>query len=81
MEEGKAWFATPLLPNHGPVTTEIVENGIKYTVDVENGQKTVSFFSVLIEKPTFVTSKCLWNQYFELTRQFTDVNKGAESKS
>ena len=38
-------------------------------------------FCVLIEKPTFVTSKCLWNQYFELTRQFTDVNKGAESKS
>lgn len=48
---------------------------------VKNGAKTVSFFSVLIEKPTFVTSKCLWNQYFELTRQFTDVNKGAESKS
>ena len=43
MEEGKAWFATPLLPNHGPVTTEIVENGIKYTVDVENGQKTGFF--------------------------------------
>lgn len=43
MEEGKAWFATPLLPNHGPVITEIVENGIKYTVDVENGQKTGFF--------------------------------------
>ena len=43
MEEGKAWFATPLLPDHGPVTTEIVENGIKYTVDVENGQKTGFF--------------------------------------
>lgn len=43
MEEGKAWFATPLLPNHSPVTTEIVENGIKYTVDVENGQKTGFF--------------------------------------
>ncbi len=43
MEEGKAWFATPLLPEHGPVTTEIVENGIKYTVDVENGQKTGFF--------------------------------------
>ena len=43
MEEGKAWFATTLLPNHGPVTTEIVENGIKYTVDVENGQKTGFF--------------------------------------
>ena len=43
MQEGKAWFATPLLPNHGDVTTEIVENGIKYTVDVENGQKTGFF--------------------------------------
>lgn len=48
---------------------------------VKNGAKTVSFLSVLIEKPTFVTSKCLWNQYFELTRQLTNVNKGAESKS
>ena len=43
MEEGKDWFATPLLPEHGDVTTEIVENGIKYTVDVENGQKTGFF--------------------------------------
>jgi len=43
MEEGKSWFATPLLPEHGPVTTEIIENGIKYTVDVENGQKTGFF--------------------------------------
>ena len=43
MQEGKAWFETPLLPNHGDATTEIVENGIKYTVDVENGQKTVFF--------------------------------------
>ena len=43
MTEGKAWFETPLLPNHGEVTTEIIENGIKYTVDVENGQKTGFF--------------------------------------
>ena len=43
MQEGKAWFETPLLPNHGDATTEIVENGIKYTVDVENGQKTGFF--------------------------------------
>lgn len=43
MEEGKGWFETPLLPAHGGVTTEIVENGIKYTVDVENGQKTGFF--------------------------------------
>lgn len=43
MEEGKNWFTTPLLPEHGPVTTEIIENGIKYTVDVENGQKTGFF--------------------------------------
>lgn len=43
MEEGKAWFESPLTPHHGEVTTEIVENGIRYTVDVENGQKTGFF--------------------------------------
>lgn len=43
MEEGKSWFATPLLPEYGLVTTEITENGIKYTVDVGNGQKTGFF--------------------------------------
>lgn len=43
MEENKHWFETPLLPNPGAVTTEIVENGIRYTVDVENGQKTGFF--------------------------------------
>ncbi|WP_304109702.1 class I SAM-dependent rRNA methyltransferase [Phascolarctobacterium succinatutens] len=43
MEEGKHWFATGLCPEPSAVTTEIVENGIKYTVDVENGQKTGFF--------------------------------------
>lgn len=43
MEECKHWFATDLCPEPGAVTTEIVENGIKYTVDVENGQKTGFF--------------------------------------
>lgn len=43
LEEGKGWFATALLPVCTDVTTEIVENGIKYTVDVENGQKTGFF--------------------------------------
>lgn len=43
MEEGKHWFATYLCPEPGAVTTEIVENGIEYTVDVENGQKTGFF--------------------------------------
>lgn len=43
LEEGKNWFESPLTPNHGDVTTEIVENGIRYTVDVENGQKTGFF--------------------------------------
>ena len=43
MEEGKNWFESPLTPNHGDVTTEIIENGIRYTVDVENGQKTGFF--------------------------------------
>lgn len=43
MEEGKNWFESPLTPEHGDVLTEIVENGIRYTVDVENGQKTGFF--------------------------------------
>lgn len=43
MDEGKHWFATDLCPEPGAVTTEIVENGIEYTVDVENGQKTGFF--------------------------------------
>ena len=43
MEEGKHWFATDWCPEPGAVTTEIVENGIEYTVDVENGQKTGFF--------------------------------------
>lgn len=43
IEEGKHWFATDLCPEPGAVTTEIVENGIEYTVDVENGQKTGFF--------------------------------------
>lgn len=43
MEEGKHWFATPLLPQPGLPATEIIENGIRYTVDVENGQKTGFF--------------------------------------
>lgn len=43
MEEGKHWFATPLLPQPGMPAAEIIENGIRYTVDVENGQKTGFF--------------------------------------
>lgn len=43
MEEGKHWFVTPLLPQPGLPSTEIIENGIRYTVDVENGQKTGFF--------------------------------------
>lgn len=43
MEENKGWFQSELTPEPGEVTTEIVENGIKYTVDVANGQKTGFF--------------------------------------
>lgn len=43
MDEGKGWFATELLDPTNDVTTQIVENGIIYTVDVENGQKTGFF--------------------------------------
>ncbi len=43
MEQEKGWFPVPGLPvPESPVTT-IVENGIEYLVDVENGQKTGFF--------------------------------------
>lgn len=43
MEENKGFFHSDLLDEKCPVTAEICENGIKYTVDVENGQKTGFF--------------------------------------
>ena len=43
MEEGKGWFLSELTPEPGVPITEITENGIHYTVDVENGQKTGFF--------------------------------------
>lgn len=43
LEEGKGWFNTNLLTPTNDATTEIIENNIKYTVDVENGQKTGFF--------------------------------------
>ena len=43
LEQGKGWFPITGLPTpESPVTT-IVENGIEYSVDVENGQKTGYF--------------------------------------
>lgn len=41
--EYKAWFKLPGLETPSSAVTEIVENGIKYAVDVENGQKTGFF--------------------------------------
>jgi len=44
LEQGKGWF--PLEEDYVPpssTVTEIVENGVKYLVDVENGQKTGFF--------------------------------------
>lgn len=43
MEEGKGWFALDGVTEPKSVLTTIVENGIKYNVDVENGQKTGFF--------------------------------------
>lgn len=44
MEEYKGWYEHPSLPKHPEsCITEIVENGITYGVDVENGQKTGFF--------------------------------------
>ena len=38
LEEYKGWYEK--LPHPDSPVTEITENGIKYLVDVENGQKT-----------------------------------------
>ncbi len=43
LEQGKGWYEIPGLPTPDSAVTEIVENGISYLVDVENGQKTGYF--------------------------------------
>ena len=43
MEENKGWFVLPNVPVPDSTETEIIENGIKYSVDFENGQKTGFF--------------------------------------
>lgn len=43
MQEGKGWYPLPGLPTPESPVVEIVENGIRYLVDVENGQKTGFF--------------------------------------
>lgn len=43
MEESKGWFALDGVAEPTITMTAIVENGIKYNVDVENGQKTGFF--------------------------------------
>ncbi len=43
LQQQKGWYLCPGLENHGLPVTEIEENGIRYYVDVENGQKTGFF--------------------------------------
>ncbi|MBR2639757.1 MAG: class I SAM-dependent rRNA methyltransferase, partial [Oscillospiraceae bacterium] len=43
MEENKGWFYLSGVPVPDSTETEIIENGIKYSVDFENGQKTGFF--------------------------------------
>ncbi|WP_367924169.1 class I SAM-dependent rRNA methyltransferase [uncultured Ruthenibacterium sp.] len=43
LDSYKAWFPVPGLPTPDSALAEIVENGVRYTVDVENGQKTGFF--------------------------------------
>ena len=43
MEENKGWYVIPGVPVPDSTETEIIENGIKYGVDFENGQKTGFF--------------------------------------
>ena len=43
LEQYKGWYEADFLPQPPSPVTEITENGIVYTVDVENGQKTGFF--------------------------------------
>ena len=43
LEENKGWYPLEGVPTPEKTKTTIVENGIKYTVDFENGQKTGFF--------------------------------------
>ena len=43
LPQGKGWFAVPGEEVPSGAVTEITENGVKYRVDVENGQKTGFF--------------------------------------
>lgn len=43
LAEGKGWYVSPSLPAPLSPVAEITENGIRYLVDVENGQKTGFF--------------------------------------
>ena len=43
MEQGKGWYPLPGQPLPEAPVTEIVENGVRYQVDMENGQKTGFF--------------------------------------
>ena len=43
LEENKGWYPLEGVPTPEKTETTIVENGIKYTVDFENGQKTGFF--------------------------------------
>lgn len=43
LEQGKGWYTLPDRPVPASPLTEICENGVRYHVDVENGQKTGFF--------------------------------------
>jgi 23S rRNA (cytosine1962-C5)-methyltransferase len=43
LAEYKGWYRADWLPEPGSPVTEICENGVRYLVDVENGQKTGFF--------------------------------------
>ena len=43
MAQNKGWYPLPDLPTPTDTVTEICENGVYYSVDVENGQKTGFF--------------------------------------
>ena len=52
LEKGKGWYEADFLPSPPSPVTEITENGIKYEVDVENGQKTGFFLDQKYNRQT-----------------------------
>ena len=60
MEPGKGWYPLPGETPPSQTTVDIVENGIRYTVDFENGQKTGFFLDQKYNR--LAVAKLAWDR-------------------